>query len=98
MNIIQQYDGRLSIIDSGNLKLGPVTRFVSEEQYMITDDYTGTHKELLKGKVLRLVSGVDFSEVPGYHYRLNWTTVVPEGGMPKFGSCGIERKYLKLVD
>lgn len=93
MNITRNENGKLIIIDKF---YAARIRFLSEEQYMLTDEYTGIHKDL-KGKVLHLVSGVDFSEVPGYHYKSDWTTFMPVDG-PEYGICGIEFKYLKLIE
>ena len=96
MSIIRNDDGKLVILDADEHPTDRV-RFLSEEQYTITDDYNNIHRDL-KGKLVRLISGVDFSDVPGYHYKPGWTTFIPSDGMPKFGVCGIECKYLKLVE
>jgi hypothetical protein len=72
--------------------------YLSDETYTLSTEYNGPHRNLI-GNVLRLASGVDMSNTPGYHYNPGWTAVIPADGIvPEHGVCGLERKYLTLVE
>jgi hypothetical protein len=53
---------------------------LSEEVYIwspTVDDYT--YINIRSGQVVRLISGVDDSDIPGYHFDDRWVTVCPVG-------------------
>lgn len=54
--------------------------FLSEELYVVNNDphHPEELQRLLFEKKVRLISGVDGSKVPGYHFSKEWVTVCPE--------------------
>jgi hypothetical protein len=81
MNKIKSYDGRVC--------------YLSEETYeILTDDHTSS--DYKKGAIVRLISGVDNSKVPGYHFDEHYFTVCKIGAV-QAQFCGIRKENLKQV-
>lgn len=83
MNIIKDYAGR--------------DCYLSDEVYVITDPETSSMNTYYRaGTLVRKISGVDNSNIPGYHFSHGWTTVCRiDAEIAQFH--GVETKYLKRL-
>lgn len=75
---------------------------LSEQRYRVKDTYDGGHTDL-KGKVVRLIAGVDGSSVPGYHFMKGWTTVCPDERADRYDEdvalfMGVPKNALVKID
>lgn len=74
------------------------TQILSDERYEIikTPDIlrAGMHYEV--GTIVRLISGVDNSKIPGYHFYKNFVTICREDAtLAEF--VGFEKSFLKRI-
>lgn len=72
-----------------------IERNLSDEIYEITETVDMVGKNYSKGSLVWLISGVDDSDVPGYHFSsTHLTTCSIFANVANF--VGIPKKYLKL--
>ena len=67
--------------------------FLSFDRFILEEDVTFSYK---KGAFVRLISGINGSDIPGYHINKSYFTVCLEKvKYPQF--IGVKKKHLKRV-